>query len=44
MSLNTQLHVTGIVRRRCIIDNLWEEFVECFREETSMLFDQVITA
>ena len=34
-------HVTGIVRRRCIMDDLWEEFIECFREETSMLFDQV---
>ena len=34
--------VTGSVRRRCILDGLWEEFVECFREETRMLFDQVI--
>ena len=24
------------------MDDLWEEFIECFREETRMLFDQVI--
>ena len=23
------------------MDELWEEFIECFREETKMLFDQV---
>ena len=23
------------------MDELWEEFFECFREETRMLFDQV---
>ena len=40
MFLNTY-YVTGIVWRRCIIDNLWEEFIECFREETKMLFNQV---
>ena len=33
--------ITGNVRRRCIMDELWEEFIECFREETRMLFDQV---
>ena len=35
-------YITGSVRRRCIIDDLWEEFIECFREETRILFDQVI--
>ena len=34
-------YVVGIVRRRCIRDDLWEEFFECFREETRMLLDQV---
>ena len=24
------------------MDDLWEEFIECFREETKMLFNQVI--
>ena len=24
------------------MDDLWEEFIECFREETRMLFDQVM--
>ena len=23
------------------MDELWEEFIECFREETRMLFDEV---
>ena len=36
--------ITGIIRRRCIIDDMWEEFFECFREETGMLLDQVIIA
>ena len=36
------IHATGIVRRICTMDYLWEEFIECFREDTSMLFDQVI--
>ena len=40
--INSYLHVIGIVRRRCIIGDQWEEFIECFREDTSMLFDQVI--
>ena len=31
----------GNVRRRCIMDNIWEEYIECFREETRILFDQV---
>ena len=34
--------VTGIVHRRCIIDDFWEEFIECFRDDTRILFDQVI--
>ena len=37
------LHV-GTVRRRCIRDHLWEEFFDCFRQETKMLLDQVIMA
>ena len=24
------------------MDNIWEEYIECFREETRILFDQVI--
>ena len=35
-------YITGSIRRRCIIDDLWEEFIEWFREETRILFDQVI--
>lgn len=32
----------GIVRRRCIGDDDWEEFFECFRDEIKSLLDQVI--
>ena len=34
-------YVIGIVRRRCIGIDQWEEFFECFREETRILLDQV---
>ena len=36
--------VIGIVRRRCIGNDQWEEFFECFREEIRILLDQVIIA
>ena len=32
----------GIVCRRCIRDDEWEEYFGCFREETEILLDQVI--
>ena len=31
----------GTIRRRCIGSDQWEEYFECFREETRMLLDQV---
>ena len=36
------VRITGTVQRRCKGDDLWEEFFECFREETRKLLDQVI--
>ena len=36
--------VIGTVRRRCIGSDQWEEFFDCFREETRKLLDQVIIA
>ena len=36
--------VIGIVHRRCIGSNQWEEFFECYKDETRMLLDQVIIA
>ena len=36
------LCVTGTISRRCIMDDLWVELFECFREETRMLFNQVM--
>ena len=35
--------VIGAVNRRCMGDNQWDESIECFIDETKMLFDQVIT-
>ena len=35
------LFVIGVVRRRCIRNGQWDEFIECFKEETKLLFDQV---
>jgi len=32
----------GTVRRRCTNGDLWEEFIDCSREETGELFNQVI--
>ena len=40
---DTYYNYIGTVRRRCIREDLWEEFFECFREETQMLFNQVIS-
>ena len=34
-------NVIGGVHRRCMGDNKWDEYIECFREEAKMLFDQV---
>ena len=36
--------VTGTVWRRCIRNDVWEEFFGCFREEIGMLLEQVINA
>ena len=33
----------GSVQRRCIADDQWKEFIECFRVETKVLLDEVIT-
>ena len=50
VSLYTQLYTiakiyaythTGIVQRRCLGDDEWEEFFGCFREEAEMLLNQV---
>ena len=38
----SSVHDTGTIRRRCVIDDTWEEFFECFREENRRLLDQVI--
>ena len=35
-------YVTGTVSRRCIIDNDWDEIVNCFREQTGILRDRVM--
>ena len=34
-------YIVGTVRRRCLGDDQWEEFFECFKEETAMLLHQV---
>ena len=36
------MYVTGTVVRRCIMDDEWDESVDCFREETGMLLNQVM--
>ena len=36
------LTVLGVVRRRCIGGNDWEEFNECFKEQTVKLLNQVV--
>ena len=33
----------GVVHRRYVGDNQWDESIECFRDETKMFFDQVVT-
>ena len=35
---------TGNVSRRCIMDDLWEEYINCTREEIEMLVHQVCFA
>ena len=32
----------GTVSRRCIIDDEWDETVNCFREQTGILLDKVV--
>lgn len=39
-SISLLLYV-GIVQRRCLGDDEWEEFFGCFREETKILLNQV---
>ena len=36
-------YVTGNVSRRCIMDDLWEEYINCTREEIEMLVHQVMS-
>lgn len=40
MTINVY-YIVGTVRRRCVRDDQWEEFFECFKEETAMLLHQV---
>lgn len=32
----------GVINRRCIEDNEWEEVFGCFKEDTGKLLNQVI--
>ena len=41
--MKLMFNVTGIVQRKCIMADMWEENVRCFTEDsgTTLLLDQV---